>query len=104
MIFYDDLLACARLGGVNMHPALLPHNHGCNPTQWVILNDEPETGVTLNELNSRFDTVPIIDQQVPIFFNIFGLMYATDYRMQQTLSSRKIYHVFYRRIGCWFRR
>ena len=69
MILRDDLLTCARLGGINIHSALLPRNRGCNPTQWAIIKGEHETGVTLHEINSGLDTGPIIDQQsVPIFF------------------------------------
>ena len=69
MILRHDLLACARLGGVNIHPSLLPRNRGCNPIQWAILNGDSETGVTLHEIDSGLDTGPIIDQQrVPIFF------------------------------------
>ena len=69
MILRDDLLACARLGGINIHSALLPRNRGCNPIQWAILNGEFETGVTLHEIDSGLDTGPIIDsQKVPIFF------------------------------------
>lgn len=69
MILRDDLLQCARLGGVNIHTALLPRNRGCSPTQWALIKGEHETGVTFHEINSGLDTGPIIDQQrVPIFF------------------------------------
>lgn len=69
MIIRDDLLACSRLGGINIHAALLPQNRGCNPIQWSILNGEYETGATIHEIDRDIDTGPIIDQQrVPIFF------------------------------------
>lgn len=69
MILRDDLLKYARVGGLNIHAALLPKNRGCNPTQWAIINGEHETGVSLHEIDSGLDTGPIIDQQwVPIFF------------------------------------
>ena len=69
MIIRDDVLSATRLGGLNLHGALLPRYRGCNPTQWSILNHEHETGVTLHEMDSGLDTGPIIDQRkVPIFF------------------------------------
>lgn len=68
MIIRNDVLAVTRLGGLNTHGALLPRYRGCNPTQWAIINQEYETGVTLHEMNSGLDTGPIIDQRkVPIF-------------------------------------
>lgn len=69
MVVRDDILTASRLGGVNIHTALLPHNRGCNPIQWAIIHNEYQTGVTLHEMDSGLDTGPIIDQrQVPIFF------------------------------------
>jgi len=68
MIIREDVLAATRLGGLNIHGALLPRYRGCNPTQWSIIHQECETGVTLHEMDSGLDTGPIIDQRkVPIF-------------------------------------
>ena len=70
MIIREDVLSVPRLGGLNVHAALLPRNRGPNPTQWAILNKEFETGVTLHEINNCIDAGPIIDQRkVPIYFN-----------------------------------
>ena len=70
MIIREDVLSASRLGGINVHGALLPRNRGCNPTQWAILNQEYETGVTLHQMDSGIDTGPIIDQQkIPISFH-----------------------------------
>lgn len=67
MILRDDLLATARLGGINIHAALLPRNRGCNPIQWGIIHGETEGGVTLHEITAGIDEGPIIDQRrVPI--------------------------------------
>ena len=69
MIIRDDVLSTTRLGGLNIHGALLPRNRGCNPIQWSIIKQEYETGVTLHEMDSGLDTGPIIDQrEVAIFF------------------------------------
>jgi methionyl-tRNA formyltransferase/RimJ/RimL family protein N-acetyltransferase len=68
MIIRDDVLSTTRLGGLNIHDALLPRYRGCNPTQWSIIHQEFQTGVTLHEIDSGLDTGPIIDQRkVQIF-------------------------------------
>lgn len=67
MILRDDMLASVRLGGLNIHAALLPRNRGCNPIQWAIIRGELETGVTLHEISPGIDEGPIVDQRkVPI--------------------------------------
>lgn len=69
MIVREDILAIPRLGGINIHGALLPRYRGCNPTQWSILNGESLTGVTIHEMSVGLDEGRIIDQRaVPIFF------------------------------------
>lgn len=70
MIIRDDALALIRLGGLNIHGALLPRNRGCNPIQWAIINGETETGVSLHQIDSGLDTGPIVDQRaIQILFD-----------------------------------
>jgi methionyl-tRNA formyltransferase/RimJ/RimL family protein N-acetyltransferase len=69
MILRQDVLCAARLGGINIHGALLPQYRGCNPTQWAILNGEAATGVTMHEMSGGLDEGAIIEQRVvPLFF------------------------------------
>ena len=69
MILRQDILNTSRLGGINIHGALLPKYRGCNPTQWAILNGETKTGVTMHEMSSGLDEGAVIDQLVvPLFF------------------------------------
>lgn len=69
MLIRPEILAIPRLGGVNIHGALLPQYRGANPIQWALLNDETETGVTMHYMTAEFDTGDIISQRrVPIFF------------------------------------
>jgi methionyl-tRNA formyltransferase len=69
LIIREDILAISRLGGINIHGALLPQYRGCNPIQWAILNDEAQTGVTLHEMSQGIDEGRIIDQAtLPIYF------------------------------------
>jgi len=37
-------------GCLNVHTSLLPKYRGAGPIQWAILNDEPETGVTIMKM------------------------------------------------------
>lgn len=86
MIIRNDVLSAMRLGAVNVHSALLPRNRGCNPTQWSILKQENETGVTLHEIDTGLDTGPIIDQcKVPIFFEDTWL--DVRYRLKQATEK-----------------
>jgi methionyl-tRNA formyltransferase len=69
MILRQDVLSAARLGGINIHGAMLPKYRGCNPTQWAILNGETEAGVTMHEMSAGLDEGAIIDQRaVPLLF------------------------------------
>lgn len=68
MIVREDVLAIPRLGGINIHGALLPKYRGCNPTQWAILNGESLTGVTLHEMSPGLDEGQIIDQRAVTLF------------------------------------
>jgi methionyl-tRNA formyltransferase len=69
MTLREEVLSIPRLGGINIHGALLPKYRGCNPTQWAILGGESLTGVTMHEISAGLDEGRIIDQRsVPLFF------------------------------------
>lgn len=60
-------LACARLGGMNLHASLLPKYRGAAPIQWAILHGETETGVTVIHMTPQVDAGPCIAQaRIPI--------------------------------------
>ncbi|MFF7066132.1 bifunctional UDP-4-amino-4-deoxy-L-arabinose formyltransferase/UDP-glucuronic acid oxidase ArnA [Pseudomonas sp. NPDC008258] len=62
-----DLLACASRGAYNLHGSLLPRYRGRAPANWVLVNGESETGVTLHRMVERPDAGPILAQcPVPI--------------------------------------
>ncbi|KAK7207627.1 formyl transferase [Myxozyma melibiosi] len=51
------------LGGVNLHPSLLPRYSGAAPVQWTVFNGDSETGVTLQTLDlHKFDKGEILMQ------------------------------------------
>lgn len=50
------LLDLPRHGCINVHASLLPQYRGAAPIQWAILDDQPETGVTLMRMDAGLDT------------------------------------------------
>jgi methionyl-tRNA formyltransferase len=50
-------------GCLNVHTSLLPRYRGAAPIQWAILNDDPETGVTIMKVDVGLDTGAIIATQ-----------------------------------------
>jgi methionyl-tRNA formyltransferase len=67
--FYYRHMVPARIlskiprGGLNMHGSFLPRYRGRAPANWVLVNDEPYTGMTLHEMTRRADSGPIVDQE-----------------------------------------
>ncbi|HCC3327932.1 TPA: bifunctional UDP-4-amino-4-deoxy-L-arabinose formyltransferase/UDP-glucuronic acid oxidase ArnA [Salmonella enterica] len=60
----DEILKIAPKGAFNLHGSLLPKYRGRAPLNWVLVNGESETGVTLHRMVSRADAGDIIAQQV----------------------------------------
>jgi methionyl-tRNA formyltransferase len=69
------LLAIPRLGAINLHGSLLPQYRGRAPVNWVLVNGETHTGVTLHYMIAQADAGDIIAQRVvPIAFEDTALM------------------------------
>lgn len=62
-LFSPAFLALFSLGGINIHPSLLPQYRGPSPIQAAILNREQETGITIQTLASAMDTGDILAQE-----------------------------------------
>ena len=61
------VLDTARRGAFNLHGSLLPRYRGRCPVNWVIINGERETGVTLHQMVAKADAGDIVAQRrVPI--------------------------------------
>ncbi|AZF32277.1 UDP-4-amino-4-deoxy-L-arabinose formyltransferase [Pseudomonas sp. R4-35-07] len=58
----EPLLALARQGAFNLHGSLLPKYRGRAPANWVLVNGETETGVTLHRMVKRADAGAILAQ------------------------------------------
>jgi len=59
----EPLLATARKGAFNLHGSLLPRYRGRAPANWVLVNGESETGVTLHRMVKRADAGAILAQK-----------------------------------------
>ena len=59
-IFGPRFLALFPLGGINIHPSLLPKYRGASPIPAAILNREKETGVCIQKLAAEMDSGDII--------------------------------------------
>ena len=57
------LVRAARLGGLGVHPSLLPRHRGPDPTYWAIRCGDQETGVTAHRIAADYDTGAILDQE-----------------------------------------
>ena len=59
----DDILNIAPQGAFNLHGSLLPKYRGRAPLNWVLVNGESETGVTLHRMVNRADAGNIVAQK-----------------------------------------
>jgi methionyl-tRNA formyltransferase len=59
-IFGPRFLALFLLGGINIHPSLLPKYRGASPIPAAILNREKETGICIQKLAAEMDSGDII--------------------------------------------
>lgn len=56
------VLECARKAALNLHPSLLPEYRGPNPLEQQLAAGDSRFGVTLHQLDQRFDHGDIIAQ------------------------------------------
>lgn len=59
-ILSADVLVMPRLGCVNIHASLLPRWRGAAPIQRAVMSGDPETGVTLMQMDTGMDTGAIL--------------------------------------------
>ena len=62
-IFGPKFLALFPLGGINIHPSLLPKYRGPTPVQAAIRNRDTETGITIQKLALEMDSGDILTQE-----------------------------------------
>ncbi len=59
-ILSQRMLDSAKRGGINLHGSILPKYRGAAPIQRAIQNLEPETGVTLMQMDKGMDSGDVI--------------------------------------------
>ncbi|ECG1193614.1 bifunctional UDP-4-amino-4-deoxy-L-arabinose formyltransferase/UDP-glucuronic acid oxidase ArnA [Salmonella bongori] len=59
----EEILQLAPAGAFNLHGSLLPKYRGRAPLNWVLVNGESETGVTLHRMVKRADAGEIVANQ-----------------------------------------
>ena len=57
-----ELLALPRIAALNLHGSLLPAYRGRAPLNWVLVNGERRTGVTLHHMTAEADAGDIVAQ------------------------------------------
>jgi methionyl-tRNA formyltransferase len=57
------LVESAKMGGINIHPSLLPAYRGPEPLFWIYRNGEHDSGVTLHRVAASLDAGPILAQE-----------------------------------------
>lgn len=66
-ILPQALLDIPRHGCLNVHTSILPKYRGAAPIQWAIVEGEPETGVSLMQMDAGLDTGPLVaEARTPI--------------------------------------
>lgn len=58
----QEILSLPTVGAFNLHGSLLPRYRGRSPLNWVLVNGEQETGVTLHRMTARADAGNILAQ------------------------------------------
>lgn len=63
-IFGSKSLALFKMGGVNLHPSLLPKYRGPTPITAAILNGDSETALTIQRVTLQMDAGAILAQEL----------------------------------------
>ena len=62
-IIPENIINMPKLGSINIHYSLLPKYRGASPVESAILNGETETGISIQKMEYKMDTGPIIVQE-----------------------------------------
>ena len=63
-IFGPKFLGIFPMGGINLHPSLLPKYRGCTPVPAAIKNRDKQTAATVQTLALKMDEGDIVAQQI----------------------------------------
>jgi methionyl-tRNA formyltransferase len=59
-IIPSSVLSIPRLGAINVHASLLPRHRGAAPIARAILAGDPETGITIMQMDEQLDHGPVL--------------------------------------------
>jgi len=62
-ILPESLINLPKFGSLNIHYSLLPKYRGASPVESAILNGDVETGVTIQKMEFKMDSGPIVAQE-----------------------------------------
>jgi UDP-4-amino-4-deoxy-L-arabinose formyltransferase/UDP-glucuronic acid dehydrogenase (UDP-4-keto-hexauronic acid decarboxylating) len=87
-----EILKAASSGAFNLHGSLLPAYRGRCPVNWVLINGEEKTGVTLHCMTEKPDAGDIVCQKsVPIEFKDTALtLYDKLYNTAKSLLDEAL--------------
>ena len=63
-IFKKEIINIPKFKVINCHAGKLPYYRGRNVLNWVLINDEPEFGITVHFVDEGVDTGDIIAQEI----------------------------------------
>ena len=62
-ILSEELINLPKFGSINIHYSLLPKYRGASPVESAILNADTETGISIQKMQFKMDSGPIIAQE-----------------------------------------
>ena len=62
-VFTLETLALAPMGGVNIHPSLLPRHRGPIPAFWALQEGPGATGISIHRIGARIDAGEVLAQR-----------------------------------------
>ena len=62
-ILSEEIINLPKFGSINIHYSLLPKYRGASPVESVILNGDSETGISIQKMQFKMDSGPIIAQE-----------------------------------------
>src|SRR5688572_8458417 len=67
LLLPQAMLDAGRYGALNIHASLLPRWRGAAPIQRAILAGDPETGISIMQMDAGLDTGPVLAQaKIPV--------------------------------------
>lgn len=90
-IFKEKFIDIFPMGGINIHPSLLPRHRGPSPIPAALLAGDAETGVTIQRLALKMDTGNILLQvHIPIPADATTLVLTETLSHLGATSIRKV--------------